>query len=106
MDTAAVVWWALPLGGALGGLARLLLARRIEFPYFGREPTTGQLILVPGFVGHLVLGPIAALVVGGAGAATFTFQGSFDSRGFWGPFNASIPAGLVAAEALVLAAKA
>lgn len=99
-----VVWWALPLGGALGGIARVFLARRVEFPYFARERLTGQLILIPGFLGQVAIAAIAALVVGGAAAATFSFQGGFEARGFWGPLVASISAGLAAAQTLTAAA--
>jgi len=99
-DGANVVWWALLLGGVLGGLARTVLAGALEMPYAFREPATRRLVIVPGFVGDLLLGPAAAFVVCGASAATYNFQGSFDARGFWGPFIASIPAGLASAQLL------
>ncbi len=95
-----VVWWALLLGGALGGLTRTVLAGAIELPYAFRDPSTRRLVIVPGFAGDLVLGPAAAFVVCGASAATYNFQGGFDARGFWGPFIASISAGLASAQLL------
>jgi hypothetical protein len=105
MDAAQVVWWALPLGGLLGGIAKPLIDGRIEFPFVSRDKSSGQLFLLPGFIGPLVLGPIAALVVGGLAAATFDFQTAFDVRGFMGPFIASIPAGIAADQLLQAAAK-
>ncbi|MCK9517567.1 MAG: hypothetical protein M0R74_00860 [Dehalococcoidia bacterium] len=99
-DGANVVWWALLLGGAIGGLSRTVLAGALELPYAFRDPTTGRFLVVPGFAGDLLLGPAAAFVVCGASAATYNFQGSFDARGFWGPFIASIPAGLASAQLL------
>jgi hypothetical protein len=57
-------------------------------------------VIFPGFVGDLVLGPIAALMLGGAGASTFDVQTAFDARGFWGPFASSVAAGLASAHML------
>jgi len=99
-EAARVVWWAILAGGFLGGVARILLSTRIELPYVAREELTGRLIVVPGVAGDLVLGPIAALVLAGAGASTFDVQTGFDPRGFWGPFTASIAAGLASAHIL------
>jgi hypothetical protein len=99
-EAARVVWWAILAGGLLGGVARILLAARIELPYVAREQLTGRLVVVPGVAGDLILGPIAALVLAGAGASTFDVTGGFDARGFWGPFTASIAAGLASAHIL------
>jgi hypothetical protein len=102
------MWFGGPffLGGAIGGMVRSLLTLRIEFPYLERDSLTGQLVFIPGFVGDLVLGPVAALVLGGAGAATFDFQTAYDARGFWGPLIASITAGLASAQVLQTVARA
>ena len=105
-ESVAVVWWAILAGGFLGGVARILLASQIELPYAAREQLTGRIIIVPGVLGDLVLGPIAALVLGGAGAATFEVQTAFDARGFWGPFAASVAAGLASAHILHAASEA
>jgi hypothetical protein len=105
-EAARVVWWAILAGGFLGGLARILLAAQVELPYAAREPLTGRIILVPGVLGDLLLGPIAALVLAGAGAATFEVQTAFDARGFWGPFAASVAAGLASAHILHAASEA
>lgn len=98
MEEIKVVWWALLLGGLTGGVTRTLISLRIEFPYVTREPHTRQIVLVPGFVGDLLLGPIAALLLAGAAASTFQFQAAFDARGFWGPFISSIAAGIGSAQ--------
>ncbi len=105
-EAARVVWWAILAGGFLGGLARILLSARIELPYVAREELTGRLVVVPGVAGDLVLGPIAALVLAGAGASTFDVTSGFDPRGFWGPFTASIAAGLASAHILHVVSEA
>ncbi len=99
-----MVWWALPLGGLLGAVARLIIAGGFDLPYWAEMHTTGQRVWIPGFIGDIVLGVTAAFVVGGLSASTFDFQGGFDSRGFWGPFIASISAGLAASQLLTNAA--
>jgi len=99
-EAARVVWWSVLAGGFLGGVARILLSARIELPYVAREQLTDRLVVVPGVAGDLILGPIAALVLAGAGASTFDLQTQFDARGFWGPFTASIAAGLASAHIL------
>jgi hypothetical protein len=101
-----VVWWALVAGGFLGGLSKLLVDGRFVFPSMAYLETTNERIFVPGFVADLLLGPVAAFVVAGAGAATFDFQSEFNQRGFWGPFIGSIPAGLGASYFLAQATKA
>jgi fluoride ion exporter CrcB/FEX len=73
-STTAVVVWALPLGGLMGAIARIAIRQRIEFPYFERAATTGQLIGNTGFLGELLLGPIAAFAICGAAASTFSFR--------------------------------
>ena len=95
-----VVWWALLLGGVCGGIARLALQGAFELPYGYRDAVTGRWVVVPGFAGDLLLGPAAAFILGGASAATYDFQTAYDARGFWGPFIASIPAGLASAQVL------
>lgn len=100
-EITRVVWWALPLGGLVGGIARCFLDLKIELPFYHRYDTTNQIVLVPGFIGNLVLGPIAAVVVAGLATATvYNFQTDFDEKGFFGPFAASIVAGIAAVSYL------
>ena len=98
MEEIKVVWWALLLGGFTGGAARTLISLRIEFPFVTREPHTRQIVLIPGFVGDLLLGAIAALMLAGAAASTYQFQAAYDARGFWGPLSSSIAAGAGSAQ--------
>ena len=65
-----VVWWAFVLGGGLGGFTRSLISLRIGLPYWYRDQVTKQMVIVPGFIGEIVLGIIAACVLEGAAAAT------------------------------------
>jgi hypothetical protein len=99
-EAARVVWWAILAGGFCGGLARIVLAAQIELPYLAREPASGRLVVFPGVIGDIVLGPIAATLLCGAGASTFDMQTAFDARGFWGPFASSVAAGLASAQML------
>ena len=100
MEEIKVVWWAILLGGLVGSIGRMLFTQRIEFPYLGKEPLTQQIILVPGFVGDLLLGPIAALMVAGAAASSFEWQTAFNAPGFWGPFFSGAMVGLGGAQIL------
>lgn len=100
VDGSAVVWWSLVLGGLLGAVCKSLLAARIELPYASKLGETGQIIVVPGILGDLVLGPVAAMVLLGASASTFSFQTAYDAQGFWAPFISSIIAGIGAAQLL------
>jgi hypothetical protein len=100
LDVQGVVWWALVVGGAIGGFARCLVNIKIVLPYWYRDAVTGGFIVIPGSPSEVLLGPIAALVLQGAGAATFTLQTEFDARGFWGPLLLSIPVGILAGEFL------
>jgi len=77
-----------------------LLSSRIELPYILRLKNSGQIVIVPGFVGDLALGPAAALVLLGASASTAHFQTAYAPAGFWAPFISSIVAGLGAAQLL------
>ena len=105
-EATRVVWWALVLGGLVGGFAKLLLDGQIVMPKVVRLKVTDQTVIVPGFLTPIFLGPIAAFVLAGAGAATFNFQTGFDPRGFWGPFIGSIPAGVGATYVLNQATRA
>ena len=100
VEGVRVVWWAFVLGGLLGGLCKVLLDGQIVMPRVAYLETTGETIVVPGFLAPLFLGPVAAFLMAGAGAAVFEFQSSFDQRGFWGPFVGSIPAGIGATYTL------
>jgi hypothetical protein len=51
-----IVWWALLLGGMIGGFARCLLRFQLEFPYLYKDPLTKRRILLPGFLGDIVIG--------------------------------------------------
>jgi hypothetical protein len=73
-SVSAVVWWALLLGGAIGGLARTVVKGNVGLPYGYRDPITRQRIVVYGSIGEVFLGIVAALVFAGASAATFRFQ--------------------------------
>lgn len=105
VELTKVVWWALPIGGLLGGLARSLIATEIEFPRFKKYKITGKIVLIPGTFGNMILGLIAALVLAGSAAATFQFQGGWDTRGFLGPLASSIAVGIGSAEYLQKRAK-
>ena len=101
-----VVWWAFALGGFAGGAAKVLLDGAFILPRVERLRATGQTVVVPGSIAALLLGPVAAFVMAGAGAGTFDFQGGYDARGFWGPFIGSIPAGMGATLVLAQVTKA
>lgn len=101
-----VVWWAFALGGFAGGAARVLLDGAFILPRVERLRATGQTVVVPGSFGPLLLGPVAAFVMAGAGAGAFNFQAAYDARGFWGPFIGSIPAGMGATLVLSQVTKA
>jgi hypothetical protein len=95
-----IVWWALLLGGVLGGFTRCLLRLRLEFPFVYRDPLTKRTIFLPGFLGDIFVGPVAALVFQAASVGTVPFQTEFNDKGFWLPLIVSIPVGMFAADYL------
>lgn len=95
-----VVWWSLVVGGLVGGVCRSLLAAQIELPYWKKMKSSGQVVIVPGFVGDLGLGMAAAFVLMGASSSTASFRTAYSANGFWAPFISSIIAGVGAAQLL------
>ena len=81
-STAHVVWWALPLGGLIGAIAKIITTGGdFYLPCWGVAETTGRRLWTAGFLGDVALRMIAALVMGGLSASTFAFQGEYDSVG-------------------------
>ena len=90
----------------MGGFAKLLLDGQLVVPQVVRVQSTNQTILYWGFLGPLLLGPIAAFAVTGLSATAADWQTEFSPRAFWGPFAGSIPAGIAATYVLAQVTKA